>query len=86
MRVGLVLLCVWLAALPASAQPCAPVPLDLAAVNTQLAAINARLAQIEAYQAAEAKKKPTLVVVLGNRYLELALISVAAFIGGLKVR
>lgn len=65
---------------PAGSQP---LPDTLCA---QLADIAARLARIEAQQKLEADKKPVVVAVLGNRYVELALVAAATFIAGLKVR
>jgi hypothetical protein len=72
-------------AVPAPPSPGQP-PLDLSRLCLQLDAIAARLAAIEAQQKAEAAKKPALVVVLGNRYVELALVAAGAFVAGLKLR
>jgi len=80
---------------PGSAAPSAPARPAQASPPTaqldpslcaQLEAIAQRLARIEAQQKADADKKPAVVTVLSNRYVELVLVSVAAFFAGLKLR
>jgi hypothetical protein len=63
-----------------------PLPLDLSQVCLELDTISQRLARIEAQQKLEADRKPVLVAVLGNRYVELVLVAASAFFTGWKLR